>query len=377
VTDVRPRLRTLIFEVTQRCNHTCLHCYNVWHPHTQARLPTYPHGELDTASTLALLNKALDETRCYHVTLTGGEPLLREDLPDILDLLREREVMTTVISNGRLLTESAVVDLLDRGVGLFELPLLSHRREVHDQLSGSPGSFDAVLAAVAHVRYYGGRLGIRGRFVAVFVATRLNLPGLYETIKLAFAFGSRGMMLNRFNPGGRGRAYLDELLPTADEMNRALEVANAAAAEFDFPISCSIAMQPCLIDHRAYPNLSFGFCAAGTERAYYTLDPLGNLRPCNHTPTLLGNLLEEPFADLIAPQRMAEFVEAVPPFCDPCALRDVCQGGCKAAAQVCYGSLTAEEPFLRLNHAAARPLVGERPPPRWYGSATIPVGGVE
>jgi radical SAM protein with 4Fe4S-binding SPASM domain len=377
VTDVRPRLRTLIFEVTQRCNHTCLHCYNVWHPHTQARLPTYPHGELDTARTLALLNKALDETCCYHVTLTGGEPLLREDLPDILDLLREREVMTTVISNGRLLTESAVVDLLDRGVGLFELPLLSHRREVHDQLSGSPGSFDAVLAAVAHVRYYGGRLGIRGRFVAVFVATRLNLPGLYETIKLAFAFGSRGMMLNRFNPGGRGRAYLDELLPTADEMNRALEVANAAAAEFDFPISCSIAMQPCLIDHRAYPNLSFGFCAAGTERAYYTLDPLGNLRPCNHTPTLLGNLLEEPFADLIAPQRMAEFVEAVPPFCDPCALRDVCQGGCKAAAQVCYGSLTAEEPFLRLNHAAARPLVGERPPPRWYGSATIPVGGVE
>jgi radical SAM protein with 4Fe4S-binding SPASM domain len=376
VTDIRPRLRTLIFEVTQHCNHTCLHCYNVWHPHTQARLSTYPHGELDTAGTLALLNKALDETRCYHVTLTGGEPLLREDLPAMLDLLREREVMTTVISNGRLLAESAVVDLLDRGVGLFELPLLSHRREVHDQLSGSPGSFDAVLAAMAHVRYHGGRLGIRGRFVAVFVATRLNLPDLYETIKLAFAFGSRGMMLNRFNPGGRGRAYLDELLPTADEMNRALEVANAAAAEFSFPISCSIAMQPCLIDHRAYPNLNFGFCAAGTERAYYTLDPLGNLRPCNHTPTRLGNLLEEPLADLIAPQRMAEFAEAAPPFCDPCALRDVCQGGCKAAAQVCYGSLTAEEPFLRLNHAAARPLVGE-PPSQWYRRATAPVGGVE
>jgi radical SAM protein with 4Fe4S-binding SPASM domain len=165
------------------------------------------------------------------------------------------------------------------------------------------------------------------------------------------------MMLNRFNPGGRGRAHLAELLPTAGDMRQALSVADAAAAEFSFPISCSIALQPCLIDLDAYPNLRFGFCAAGTERAYYTLDPLGNLRPCNHTPTILGNLLEESFADLIAPERMAAFVEAVPAFCASCALRDTCQGGCKASAQVCYGALAAEDPFLRLNRAAAKPLV--------------------
>jgi radical SAM protein with 4Fe4S-binding SPASM domain len=197
--------------------------------------------------------------------------------------------------------------------------------------------------------------------VAVYVATRHNLADLYETIQLAFAFGSRGMMLNRFNPGGRGRAHLEELLPSAQEMRDALAVADAASAEFDFPISCSIPLQPCLIDPDAYPRLRFGYCAAGTDRAYYTLDPLGNLRPCNHTSTILGNLLEDPFADLIAADgasasRMAAFVEASPAFCDPCALRDTCQGGCKAAAQVCYGSLSAEEPFLHLNRAEARRL---------------------
>jgi radical SAM protein with 4Fe4S-binding SPASM domain len=101
--------------------------------------------------------------------------------------------------------------------------------------------------------------------------------------------------------------------------------------------------------------LNFGSCAAGTDRAYYTIDPLGNVRPCNHTPTILGNLFQESFAELIAPERLAPFVLARPPFCDPCALRDVCQGGCKAAAQVCYGSLDAEEPFLHRNRAAARP----------------------
>jgi radical SAM protein with 4Fe4S-binding SPASM domain len=306
---------------------------------------------LNTAETIALLTKALSETHCYHVTLTGGEPLLRQDLPQILGLLRERGKATTLISNGRLLTEPMVVDLLDRGITLFELPLLSHRRAVHDYLSGFSGAFDAALAAMAHIRYH------RGQFVAVFVATRHNLPDLYGAIKLAFAFGSRGLMLNRFNPGGRGRARLAELLPTVDEMRQALKIADAAAAEFNFPISCSIAMPPCLIDHSAYPNLNFGFCAAGTDRAYYTLDPLGNLRPCNHTPTILGNLLEKPFSELIESEQMREFVEAVPVFCNPCTLRDTCQGGCKAAAQVCYGSLTAEEPFLHRNRAAAKPLI--------------------
>lgn len=345
MTHTRLRLLSLIFEITARCNHACLHCYNTWRAPGQ-ELP----GELDTAQTLALLNKALDETHCQHVTLTGGEPLLREDLPQVLDLLDKRGVMTTIISNGRLLTENAVVDLLERGVGLFELPLLSHQRQTHDQLSGSPGAFDAALAAMARIRYHGGQ------FVAVFVATRHNLADLYGAIKLAFAFGARGLMLNRFNPGGRGSAQLEQLLPSAEQVRELLAVANAAAEEFNFPISCSIPIQPCLVDVSRYPRLNFGFCAAGTERAYYTLDPVGNLRPCNHTATVLGSLLDEPFADLVAPQRIAPFVAAVPDFCAPCTLREECQGGCKAAAEVCYGSLSAEEPFLHCNRDVARPL---------------------
>ncbi len=352
MTDTRPWFRSLIFEVTPRCNHTCRYCYNVWRapgsePHTASPIQ---FNELDTAQTLALLEKTLDQTRCRHVSLTGGEPLLRNDLPQILKLLQNRGVQATIISNGHLLTERAVVELLNRGVGLFELPLLSHRREVHDYLSGSPGAFDAVLSAMTHIRYH------NSPFVAVFVATRFNLADLHETIKLAFAFGARALMFNRFNPGGRGQNHLDELLPSVGQIRTGLAVADAASAEFKFPIFCPIPIQPCLVDTRAYRHLSFGFCAAGSDSAYYTIDPLGNLRPCNHTSTVLGNLLEEPLIDLIAPERLALFLEAVPSICDPCVLRDTCQGGCKAAAQACYGSLTAEEPFLRRNRADATPL---------------------
>ncbi|OQA21984.1 MAG: pyrroloquinoline quinone biosynthesis protein PqqE [Chloroflexi bacterium ADurb.Bin360] len=247
----RPHLHSLIFEVTQDCNHACNYCYNVWRgPQTTP----YPRGQLDTARTLELLGKALVETRCFHVTLTGGEPLLRPDLLQIIEFLQQRRVQVTLISNGHLLDETMALALVERGVGLFELPLLSHRREVHDALSGVQGAWDAVLAAMANVRL------LHGQVIAAFVATRQNIEHIYETVRLAFAFGARGVMFNRFNPGGRGREHLAELLPTVDEVRVALVAAEAAAAEFGIPISCSIPIQPCLIDLDRYPHLSFGFC---------------------------------------------------------------------------------------------------------------------
>jgi radical SAM protein with 4Fe4S-binding SPASM domain len=336
--NTKPNLRSLIFEVTQRCNHACLHCYNVWQGEQVRR---YPRGELDTSQTLSLLAKALDETDCHHITLTGGEPLLRNDLSILLDFLREQDVRVTVISNGRLLNEQNAISLIQHGVGLFELPLLSHRREVHDRLSAVQGAWDSVVAAMANLRLH------HGQVVTAFVATRLNIGHLYETIKLAFAFGTRALMLNRFNPGGRGRLHLNELLPSAEQVRDALSIADAASVEFGIPISCSIPIQPCLIDTSAFPHLGFGYCSAGTERAYYTLDPLGNIRPCNHSTTILGNLFEKSFGDLVSPETLKGFVNALPALCSACEHRTVCQGGCRAAAQACYGSLDVMEPFLR------------------------------
>ena len=344
MTSTRPPLQALIFEVTQHCNHACQHCYNVWQ---DARQSTYPAGQLDPARTLELLAKVLEETGCRHITLTGGEPLLRPDLLRIVEFLHGCHVQVTVISNGRLLDERAAAALIQAGVGLFELPLLSHLGEVHDELSGAPGAWQAVLTAMANIRLH------HGQVVTAFVATRRNIEHLHKTIRLAFAFGARGVMFNRFNPGGRGREHLEEILPTIDQVRKALEVAESSWKEFGIPVSCSIPIQPCLIDHGPYPHVGFGFCAAGTSRAYYAMDPLGNLRPCNHSDTILGNLLVEPFAALTTPERMSAFASAIPSFCSDCAHHRVCQGGCKASAEVCYGSLFAEEPFLRLNHAAA------------------------
>ncbi len=327
--------RSLIFEVTQRCNHDCLYCYNAW-----KNPVAYPSGELSPADTLHLLGKALDETGARLVSLSGGEPLSRPDIHEIIAFLRGRGVVVNLITNGTLLTPKTIARLVPDRISIFELPLLSADREVHDRMSQKAGAFDRVVEAMVDLKQAGQRV------VGVFVATRLNLPTWRRTAELAVALGIDGVMFNRFNPGGRGRENVGLLQASPAEVQSALDVAEEVSSRYGIPINCSIAMPPCLIATSRYKRLSFGFCAAGTERAYYTIDPLGNVRPCNHTPTILGNLRETGFWDLAGSERMCGFMAARPASCAGCAREDECLGGCKAASEACFGSPTATDPFV-------------------------------
>jgi radical SAM protein with 4Fe4S-binding SPASM domain len=330
------RQDSIIFEVTQRCNNRCKFCYNVWYLEGN----TYPKGELSTQDTKRLLRKIIKESGCTQLTFSGGEPFLREDLIQLISFVRDLGVVPTIISNGTLIDEETAKSCIDEGVTLFELPLLSSDRTIHNELSQND-AFDSVTESIANIKLHGGQV------VTVFVGTRKNIDGFEGMIELSLALGADGIMFNRFNPGGRGASYIDELLPTPQQVGRALEVAEQAMERHGAGISCSIPIQPCLVDISRFKSLSFGFCAAGTERAYYTVDPLGNLRVCNHTPSILGNILDEGFSALTRKGRIDPFLRARPEFCKGCQLEDTCLGGCKAAAQVCYGSLCAEEPFLR------------------------------
>lgn len=325
----------LIFEVTQACNHDCLHCYNAWKNSTQ-----YPSGELSSGETIELLGRVVDQVRPRLITLTGGEPLLREDLVAVVDFLVARGVALNLITNGTLLDEQRIDELTPDKISLFEIPLLSSQRETHDRMSGAPGAFDRVTAAIADLK--ARNQGV----ICVFVATRLNLEGLEECLELAVALGADGFMLNRFNPGGSGFANLESLQAEPPALQEALDVAESFSVKYDFPISCSIPMPPCLLDTARYERLTFGFCAAGTDRAYYTVDPAGNLRPCNHSTTILGNLLESDFEELIVSEAMSRFKAARPALCRGCRLEDECLGGCKASAEVCYESVDHADPFL-------------------------------
>lgn len=331
-----------IFEATTRCRHRCLHCYNVW-----KRPCGMPDRELPTPETLALLDRMLAESGASLVTLSGGEPLLRPDLFEIVEHLGRRGAQVNLITCGDGLDDAAIARLAGR-VALFELPLLAPEAALHDRLSGAWGAFDRATLAIAALKEAGQRV------VAVFVATRLNLDRFQETAELAVALGADGMLFNRFNPGGAAR--IEELQASPEELFPALDQAQEIRRNYGIPVQCSIPMPPCLFDRGRWPDLGFGFCPAGTAKAYFTLGPTGDMRPCNHSPTVLGNLGETSFEEMATGAALARFSLARPSFCKGCRLEATCQGGCKAAAEVCSGGVEELDPFLAAyRHQAVRP----------------------
>jgi radical SAM protein with 4Fe4S-binding SPASM domain len=335
---------SIIFEATQACNHDCLHCYNVW----KSGRP-YPRGQLDTPETLELIDRILRQTRCKVFSFTGGEPLLRGDILALIERVARRNVRVNLLTNGSLLTDDLIRSLVAAGVSLFEIPLLSAERETHNALTRSQ-SFDRVTEAISSVKLAGVQV------VTVFVITRRNHDHLRDMLRMSFALSADAVMVNRFNPGGTGLRHLDELLPTPEQVAGALAVANEAVGSFGLPIAVSVPIPPCLVDPSRYEHLNFGYCAAATERAYYTLDPLGNVRMCNHSPLILGNIRETHFSRLIRSGAAREFARAVPSECVGCAKAKLCQGNCKAAAEQACGSVWALEPFVAANETHRVPI---------------------
>ena len=329
--------KNVIFEITQRCNHACPYCYNVWEANR-----AYPDGELCTAHTVKLLEKIIDETGCINLTITGGEPAMREDLADIIKAAGKKVKNIILITNGALLDRSRVKELISAGVSLFEVALQSADPAVYRELSGGADNHAKVVETILDIKELGGYV------VTVFVATKTNLPGLHDTLKLNTALGVHGMMFNRVNIGGRGIKNAAKLMPSAEELRNALSLCDSFSGQYGLSISCSIPMMPCVFDMKKYPRLGYGFCLGGKgEDCYYTFDGVGNVRICNHSDFILGNITMEKFTSIITHPYVSGFRSALPTYCSNCPEATLCQGGCKAASEVSYGDLAEEEPFLR------------------------------
>lgn len=327
-----------ILELTKYCNNNCIYCYNYW----KQPGAICSKEELSTKQWFYIIDKLDKETQCATLALSGGEPVIRKDFLEILSFISEKGIKPILITNAALIDEKMAKAVVERGVSLVEITLLSSKKDIHNKMAKA-NVWDKVLEAIVNFK----SLGIK--VIIVFVATKLNLPTFRQTLELAIALNTDGLMFNRFNPGGEGIRHLEELLPDIKELEEALQIAQNYSYYYRYPISCSIPMQPCLFNMQAYPKLGRGFCSAGTEKAYYTIGPDGKVRPCNHTPTVIGDYFKQSMEEIQKSEVLEEFKKAFPPICKPCPMNTVCQGGCKASAQVCYGSIYEEEPCLKVN----------------------------
>lgn len=336
--------RTVVVELTERCNNACQHCYNYWRTDVSGGSAR----RLTRAELRALIARVQRDVPLEQVALSGGEPLLCRDLEGVAWDLEELGLHPVVITNGVLLTGRRL-SLFPRGT-TFEITLFSVDEGVHNALAGRP-VFARVLENLVRLRREGHR------FVLACVLTRRNAHDVTRTIRLGVALGAEGVLLNRVNLSRRLFVRAPHLVPTAAQLRAGLRAASALAVRYGIPIAASVPIPPCVTDPRDYPGLHFGWCPRGGPESYYTIGATGAVRPCNHASVVLGDLRRQGFADIVNSVQARRYWEAVPRECRACRhpLKTQCGGGCPAAADECYGDRHRRDPFVALSLARLAP----------------------
>ena len=333
-----------ILELTQRCNNRCLYCYTAW---GAPRLNYNPNnqGEMSTREVKNVIAKLQDETGLKTIGLSGGEPLLREDVPDLLSYIRRRGIAPYLITNATLLNKEAAQAIANAKSGC-EITLLSFRPEVHDMLAGRRGARDQAIAGITNLAAAGIPPAV------VFVATKINYMDLYRTAELAVTVGAAALSYNRLNLGAHNLQFADRLLPSPSMIRENLDMLESLAEKYGVPIAAAVVIEPCVVDVRKYKHIQFGWCPLCSESSYFAIDPVGNVRICNHSPTILGNIRSQSFLDIYFQHPYLQvFRETWALECQDCdpELKRLCGGGCKAAAEQCYGNLEHVDPFVTIS----------------------------
>ena len=185
-TKILPDVAAL--ELTYRCNHKCLFCSCPWEADEN-----YVNEELSFSEWTKVIDTLMLNGVTYF-TLTGGEPLLRDDVEEIIDYIVSKGATLNIISNGRKVTDEFLDFLAEKNISIcFSVPGI----ETFVEHTG--------IDNVEHVLSLFEKTKARGiQATANIAVTKKNLPELYENIAYALIKGADYVLLNRFLPGGRG-----------------------------------------------------------------------------------------------------------------------------------------------------------------------------
>ncbi len=332
------RLSNIAFELVSGCNLDCVYCYNIWKT-PGARIEP---GRGTYKKSIRTLKEFFRLADVSNVTLTGGEPFLAERLMEVVLFCRMEGKGVTLITNGTRGTRRDYEQLVKVGVRLFELPVHSSDETVHDLMAGVAGSWARSVESIEILR----SLGVEP--VAVIVLTRHNIEGVARTLDFIAGLGVRRVMVNRYNIGGRGVAEPLSVSASREELRTAFGQIDNIAAKGDLTITSNVCTPHCVLDPADYPHIGFGNCSPDMSRRPLTLDMDGNIRLCNHSPVVAGNIFETPLDDILCSSYALGWGEIVPRFCSACEAWERCLGGCRAASEQCGQGLSSPDPLVRI-----------------------------
>ncbi len=304
-----------VFEITPRCNLECPYCYNVWKKHnalSQTELP------LDRIEILA---DSISAAHPLSVTLTGGEPLMRVDLPGIVEAFRSRGILVGIATNGLLLDRNAAESLKKAGASWFEISLPSVSEGGYRELTGVDG-FQAAKTAMLAAKAAGAGLTVS------HIITSENYLDSGLVVDLACAFSAESVALNRFVPGGTGLRNM-HLLPSPAQLDSALCSASRRSLKAPgMTVYTAIPVENCLLSISNYPGIKFGTCICGKGK--WAVNPAGDLRVCEQSHHVLGSLFESSFEELSLSPYADQFRRNNRcSDCSNCSSFAECGGGCR------------------------------------------------
>ena len=303
--------------LTFRCQNDCMHCY-AGGPHETP--------ELNTAQWKQVIDR-LSEIGIFIVTFTGGEPTLRDDLPELLLYAQNKGMVTGLITNGRNLKEETFVAALEKaGLDFVQITLESHKPEIHDQMTGAEGSWKETVAGIKNATKS-----------QIYVTTnstlsKYNIAEFLETIDFIKKLDVAAFGCNSLIHSGKANTVSDEFALTIEELKEMLPKISDRAHQLGLKFLWYTPTQYCRFDP---VQLDLGVKSCTAALINMCVGPNGDVYPCQSYFESLGNILEVDWAKiwnnpLAIKLRNREYAESK---CKDCPQLQVCGGGCPLEVQ--------------------------------------------
>ena len=329
-----PAPLSLLAELTHGCPLHCAYCSN---PLELAARET----ELPTAAWTRVFAEAA-ALGVAQIHLSGGEPLLRRDLAALVGACAGDGLYTNLITSGVGLTGARAAELAAAGLDHVQLSVQDADRDSADRIAGAR-VWPLKVAAARAVAEMGLPLTVN------VVLHRQNLDRLEAIVALAEELGARRLELAHTQYYGWALRNRDWLLPTAEQVARAGEIAAAAAERLAGRITV-VHVQPDLHTGQVKP------CLGGWGQVHMAVAPDGSVLPCQVAGQLPGLVPEN-----VTRRSLSWIWYSSPAFarfrgtgwmaepCRSCALREVDHGGCRCQAFQLTGDPDATDPACRLS----------------------------
>jgi PqqA peptide cyclase len=296
--------------------------------------------ELSTAEWTCVFEEAA-KLGCLHAHLTGGEPLARTDLQELIAHARAAGLYSNLITSGIGLSEKRLAALVEAGLEHIQLSFQGSREELADEIAGARGHAYKLKLAEA-IRQF------KLAFTINVVVHRQNLDHLAEIIAMAEQLGASRLEIANVQYYGWALQNRDALLPTRAQLEKSQATVNAAVTRLNGRMRIDYVAP----DYYArYPKA----CMGGWGRRLILIDPAGQALPCHAAAVIPGMKFENVRGHSLewiwqesAAFRQFRGEEWMPEPCRSCERRKEDFGGCRCQSLLLTGDAAATDPVCSL-----------------------------